>query len=454
MPKKVAEMGPAQVRNLRHGFVQEGSKSTKSKPGDPCVAYHRVGGVDGLALQCRPPRDGQEIGSRSWVLITMVGSRRREIGLGSFPDVSLAEARELARKEKADIRNGIDPVEKRRRERAELIEAQRKQITFKEIAEEYYEIEVATYGGKDPKRQKNRLKKSIKRSNEEIGDIQIGELDVQDVLRVLKNYWYTQTPTATRLRQTIAQIWRMAESRKLVSGKNPADWVDNLDGWLPSAKSIHKKKRKPAMRYQDIPDFMKLLQKRDTTPARALEFQILTAARPTEVQFAEWSEIDFEERVWTTPGTKIKNRDDDKPHAVPLTPRAIEILEMMPRTGQYVFQGYRGKEQFSENALNDTVKAIHAASIAEGGKGFIDPEYKKIACAHGMRRVFKNFSSSKTNFDDVVSELCLSHLDSDDTRSAYLSDQILDRRRALLTMYERYIYTGKLPKKRRASDYW
>ncbi|WP_368388892.1 Arm DNA-binding domain-containing protein [Marinobacter sp. SS8-8] len=91
-------MGPAQVRNLRHGVVKEGGK--KRIAGEPCVAYHRVGGVDGLALQCRPPTTGQEIGSRSWVLIATVGLRRREIGLGGYPDVSLGEARELARQKR------------------------------------------------------------------------------------------------------------------------------------------------------------------------------------------------------------------------------------------------------------------------------------------------------------------------------------------------------------------
>ncbi|PXX89076.1 hypothetical protein DIT71_15985 [Marinobacter vulgaris] len=397
MPKKVPEMGPAQVRNLRHGVVKEGGK--KRIAGELCVAYHRVGGVDGLALQCRPPTAGQEIGSRSWVLITTVGLRRREIGLGGYPDVSLGEARELARQKKEQIRNGIDPVEQNQERKAREIERQRKKITFGELAEEYYKIKEVTFRGKKPQRQRNRLRKAIDRCMVEIGDTQIGDLTVEDVVRVLSPLWTIKTPTATRIRQTIAQIWKMADSRNLVSGKNPADWNDNLDGWLAPAKRIHKTKHKPAMRHQELPDFMKLLLKRDTVFARALEFQILTVARPTEVQFAEWSEINFEEGVWTLPGDKVKNRDPNEAHTVPLVPRAIEILRSMPKSGRYVFPGYGENEQISENALNNTVKAIHRASLKSGGKGFVDPRYNLIACAHGMRSCFKNFSASKTEFD-------------------------------------------------------
>lgn len=451
MPKKAPEMGPAQVRNLRHGVVKESGK--KRKAGEPCVAYHRVGGVDGLALQCRPPTSGQEIGSRSWVLITTVGLRRREIGLGGYPDVSLGEARELARQEREAIRKGIDPVERRQEERARHIELKRKQITFGELAEEYYNIKIVTYRGKNPGRQRNRLRKAIDRCLVEIGDTQIDDLTVEAVLRILRPIWTTQTPTATRIRQTIAKIWKLADSRNLVSGTNPADWDDNLDGWLPAAKRIHRTKHKPAMRYQDLPDFMKLLTERDAIPARALEFQILTVARPTEVQFAEWSEINLEEGIWTLPGEKVKNRGPNEAHTVPLVPRAIDILRSMPHSGRYVFPGYRGKERISENALNNTVKAIHQSSLKSGGKGFVDPRYNLVACAHGMRSSFKNFAASKTDFDDVVSELCLSHMDSDETRAAYLSDQILDRRLMLLTAYARYAFTGKTPQKRQRTDY-
>lgn len=310
-----------------------------------------------------------------------------------------------------------------------------------------------TYRGKNPGRQRNRLRKAVDRCLVEIGDTQIDDLTVEAVLRILRPIWTTQTPTATRIRQTIAKIWKLADSRNLVSGTNPADWDDNLDGWLPAAKRIHRTKHKPAMRYQDLPNFMKLLKVRDTVPARALEFLVLTAARPTEVQFAEWSEINLEEGVWTIPGEKVKNRNPNEAHTVPLIPRAIEILKSMPQSERYVFPGYRGKDRISENALNNTVKAVHQASVNSGGKGFVDPRYNMVACAHGMRSSFKNFSASKTDFDDVVSELSLSHLDSDETRAAYLSDQVLDRRRALLSVYARYAYTGELPQKRQVIDF-
>jgi integrase len=453
MPKKIPELGPIQVRNLRHGVTKKGGG--KKKIGDPCATYHAVGGVAGLILQCRPPGDCSEIGSRSWILRTMIGGARREIGLGGYPDVSLAEAREAARKLKADIRStGVDPVAERKMQKAQLVAIQKKQITFKEIATDYFNIAIKEFEGKDPQDQINRLSAAIfNRCIPEIGGILISDLDTEHILQVLRPIWETKNPTAKRTRQTISRVWESARGRRLVTGDNPARWDGNLDAWLPAAKKIHKTKHRPAISYKELPDFIHFLLKRDTIPARALEFQILTVGRPGEIRDAEWSEIDLDELVWTIPGPKVKNRDDDQPHAVPLLPRAVEILRMMPKSGQYVFPGDRGAERVSENALNNTVKAIHKVAVKAGQSGFLDPQYRTIATAHGMRATFKNFSTAKTGFDDVVSELSLSHMDSDETRAAYFRDQILDRRRELLQVYGRYAYTGDLPRKEKYEYY-
>ena len=122
MAKKVPEMSATAVRNLRHGTVKgdprRAEESRKGAIGDPCVAYHTVGGVAGLLLQCRPPLDGDKIGTRSWILRITVGAKRRDIGLGGYPDVTLAQARERAREYRELVRQGIDPVIERQAARS------------------------------------------------------------------------------------------------------------------------------------------------------------------------------------------------------------------------------------------------------------------------------------------------------------------------------------------------
>ncbi|MEP1213683.1 MAG: tyrosine-type recombinase/integrase [Marinobacter sp.] len=171
-----------------------------------------------------------------------------------------------------------------------------------------------------------------------------------------------------------------------------------------------------------------------------MEFQKLTAGRPGEIRFAEWDEIDFKNRLWTIPGWKVKGRKDKKkPHKVPLTKRAIEILKSMPRNGAYVFPGYRGKPAMSENALNNAVKELHEIDIKNGGNGFLDPESGRIATAHGMRSAFKDWATEINHAEDYVSELALSHIDTSSTREAYKRDQLVQKRRKLMNAYEKYL---------------
>lgn len=453
MPIKVPELTDAAVRKLTHGTVKGNPKvktsQRKRAVGDPCTAYHAVGGVSGLLLQCRPPQNGHKQGSRSWILRTKVGDKRRDIGLGGYPDVSLKQAREIARDLKIKIRTeGYDPVAEKRAARSALIAEQAKAITFEEQAKRYVDRKSKEFKGRAPEKQRQRLEQGL---NDYvlpfIGKVLMADLDRSHVIKVLKPIWETKNPTASRIRLTIERIYGMAKAEGIVTGNNPAEWKDNLKESLPAPEGVHTEDHHPTIGYERLPRFVELLQKRDTFPARATEFLILTAARPGEVRFAEWKEIDLENRVWIVPGHKIKGRKDKRmDHRVPLCDRAMEILESLPRLSEYVFPGYRSKPHMSENALNLTVKAIHDDDIKKGGKGFTDASFNRTGTAHGMRSCFKDFATEETNFEDAVSELALSHLDTTGTKAAYQRKQLIDKRRRLMAVYERYAYTGKLPK--------
>jgi integrase len=442
MPRLAAELGALQVKRLSHGTVKKSKKGKKA--GAPCPTLHAVGGVSGLCLYCRPPTKPALVGARSWILRTVVGERRVDLGLGPYPEVSLAQARDKAREIKDKVRfEGHDPIAAKRAAKAQLIADKAKQRTFADVAQQYFEKKCLEFGGVNPEKQARRLEQHL---NDYclpfLGNILMADLETRHVVLALNTIWLEKTPTAERVRITINNICEMVQNDGVLRhGLNPGRWRGNLEYFLASPSAIHEEEHQPTVGYEALPRFWKLLHQRDTIPARALEFQTLTAARPGEVRFAEWVEIDFKEKIWTVPGWKVKGRKDKKKsHKVPLTKRAIEILKMMPRDGgAYVFPGYRGKETMSENALNLTVKEIHQADIKARGLGFVDVESGKVGTAHGMRSAFKDFSTEEVNVDDYVSELALSHLETSSARSAYKRGQLIPKRRKLMHSFEKYV---------------
>lgn len=458
MPKKTPELSAAQVKRLTHGTVKGDpkvdEKRRKRAIGEPCVAYHPVGGVPGLLLQCRPPRPDQKEGARSWILRVQVGAKRRDIGLGGYPAVTLAEAREAAREVRKQISQGVDPVAERKAARSALIAAQGQQLTFSHYADIYARKKAAEFGGRNPAKQRQKLDGHLGYILPKLGKMLMQDITRAHVVDVLMQpdektgepIWHCKHETASRVRLHMERIYGIAKAEGIVNANNPAAWKDNLDQTLAQPDKVNRTEHRPTIGYERLPRFIELLLKRDTFASRAVEFQILTAARPGEVQYAEWSEIDLDAKVWTVPGHKIKNRKDHtKHHMVPLCDRAVEILKGIPRLGDYVFPGGAGKPFLSENALNQTVKAIHKIDVDAGGKGFIDSNFNKVATAHGMRSCFKDFATEETHFEEVVSELALSHLDTSGTKAAYKRKQLIDKRRDLMRIYERYAYTGKLP---------
>ena len=442
MPKIAQELGALQVKRLTHGTVKKAGKG--KKVGDPIPALHAVGGVKGLCLHCRPPKGPEAIGARSWILRIMVGDKRTDLGLGSYPEVPLAMAREKARELRYRVQfEGYDPIAGKRAAKSALIAERAQQRTFGDVAQQYFEKKCLEFSGKNPEKQRRRLEQHLEDyCLPELGNILMSDLEPRHVVQALNPIWMEKTPTAERVRITIYNVCEMVRHDGILrNGLNPAHWRGNLENFLASPAAIHDEEHQPTVGYEGLPRFWMRLQKRDAIPARALEFQILTVARPGEVRFAEWSEIDFKERVWTVPGWKLKGRrDKKKDHKVPLTDRAIEILKMMPRdNGAYIFPGYRGKETMSENALNLTVKEIHQADIKAGGNGFLDPETGKVATAHGMRAAFKDWATEVGNVEDYVSELALSYIDTSSTRAAYKRGQLIPKRRKLMKAFEKYL---------------
>ena len=411
MPKVAKELSAAEVRRI-------------DRPG-----FHPVGGVPGLLLQVSLG------GGRSWVLRVMVGQRRRGFGLGSFPAVSLGDARNKARELREKLAQGIDPVAERQAARAAHIAAQVKRLTFREAAEQYHATKEKEF--RNAKHRKDWIGSLKRYAFIHIGEVPVGDVELPHVLKALEPIWETKTETATRVRQRIEGVLAWAAVRGYRSGDNPARWQGNLDAVLAKPAKVGKGKRHfPALPWQRVPEFLQDLRTREGMGARALEFAILTAARSGEIRGATWDEIDLSAKVWTIPAERMKA---GKPHRIPLSPAAVTLLESLPRMqGQpLVFPAVRGGK-ISDVTILATVKRMNATKEKEGGEQYTDPADGRPVVPHGFRSAFKDWARNRSSYPDEVSELALAHVNSDATRAAYARDELLPQRTKLMTAWADY----------------
>jgi integrase len=393
MPKKGIELSAIQVKRL-------------DKPG-----MHAVGGVAGLLLQV------SKSGARSWILRATVGSRRRDIGLGGFPDVTLAQAREKARVTRGKIDQGFDPIEERKAAKVALRASQAKRLSFAEAARRKHEAIAPEF--RNARSRANWLSSLELYAVPVIGDMEVADVEMSHVLSVIEPIWRDKTHTANRVRQRMEAVFDWAIARKYRESANPAAWKGNLAEVLPKPTKISTVKHHRALPWQEIPGFMRRLRKRTGMSARALEFAILTAARSGEVRFATWNEIDLDAALWVVPGQRTKN---GKAHRVPLSKEVVALLRTLPRF---------------EN--EDTVfTASRGGSLSDMSLSSLTRKMDVDAVPHGFRSSFKDWARNCTDASDEVSELALAHVNSDSTRAAYARDELLEQRSIMMEQWARF----------------
>ena len=398
MPKKAKDLSALEVSRL-------------TAPG-----HHAVGGVAGLYLYVL------DTGARSWVLRTMVGEKRRHMGLGGYPDVPLAQAREKARAAKAEVSQGTDPIAQRVALASQLKAQQATQKTFEEAAKAYMEAHEKAW--KNPKHRAqwgSTLKTYV---YPHIGSLLVKDIDQEHILKVLEPIWATKTETATRLRGRIESVLDWATTRKYRSGENPARWKGHLDNLLPAPSDIQKVESHRAVDYNDMAQFMADLRVREGLAARALEFAILCASRSGEVRGALWSEINREKAIWTIPAERMKA---GKEHRVPLSTPAVKLLEALPRSdsSDLVFAGADDKP-LSDMALTAVMRRMEVDAVP-----------------HGFRSTFRDWVGDCTNHPRDVAEFALAHKLSDKVEASYRRSDALEKRRQM--MEEWADFCAKLP---------
>lgn len=358
-----------------------------------------------------------EAGAKTWIYRFMLNGRRRDMGLGAAHTVTLAEAREEARRCRQLARDGVDPIDNRKAARLSALAKTATTMTFKQCAEGY--IRAYEAGWRNTKHAAQWTSTLEHYAYPVMGELSVATVDTGLVMRVLEPIWSTKTETASRVRGRIEAILDWAIVRKYRDGENPARWKGHLDHLLPARAKVQKAGHHAALPYDRMVDFMKTLGDVDGVAARALEFAILTAARTGEVLGVTWAEIDLEKRLWVIPPERMKA---GREHRVPLSKAALAVLQGQSGREGPVFRGGKANKPLSNMALLMTLRRMKRTDLT----------------AHGFRSTFRDWVAECTDFPHEVAEMALAHAVGDKVEAAYRRGDLFEKRRKLMDEWAKY----------------
>ena len=379
-----------------HKALAARTVSTTSEPG-------RYADGGGLYLLVAPG------GSKSWMLRTVVKGRRCDLGLGSVELVSLADAREDARRLRRIARAGGDPLAERRQERRAV-------PTFEAAATDVHAAHAASF--KNEKHRKQWLS-SLGGVFSAFGSKRVDAITSADILAALGPQWLKRPETSRRVLQRVRVVFEWCKAQGYCVGDNPTQGVTKVLPKQRAAKGHHA-----ALPYQALPAFLHALKEADSGEVvkLAFEFTILCAARTAETLKATWAEIDLEAKTWTIPGNRMKAGSE---HRVPLSPRCVKILERakaLSDSGPYVFPGRSPKKPLSNMVFLMALRRMKRADLT----------------THGFRSTFRDWAAERTNVPRAVCESALAHTLRDKTEAAYNRTDLFDRRRDLMASWSRF----------------
>jgi len=392
-------------------------RARKIGPGDKPVAD---GTIRGLRLE-----PGSAKGQGKWILrfVSPVTGRRRDMGLGAYPAVGVADVRARGTAARQSIASGKDPIEEREADRAARA-ATAGGMTFEQAVRQVHEGLKA--GWKNPKHRDQWINTLRDYAIPKIGKRRVAELVAADFAEVLRPIWLAKSETASRVRQRCHRVMKWCWAQALVKG-NPVDVVDHLLPQRPGKREqvVHQ----PSMPWRDIPAFVKgVLHVGTSNVTQALlEFVILTAARSGEARAMTWDEVDLKAKVWSIPANRMKTKVI---HRVPLSKRAVEILtaQRVPHPhSDLVFPSPRG------SVLSDMVLTTYLRDrkVQSSEKG-------RVATAHGFRSSFRDWASESGYARDLA-ERALSHTISNQAEAAYHRTDLLEQRRAMMDAWAQQV---------------
>ena len=363
-----------------------------TKPG-----YHPDG--RGLYLQVAAS------GSKSWIFRFTLNKKAHEMGLGSYPDVTLAKARTLATEKRLMTADGVNPIKERNKGVA-VIQRQR---TFAECAAEYYALH--RDGWKNAKHASQWMNTLVTYAYPVFGDASVSDVTKFDILTVLDPIWASKQATASRVKQRIHAVLDWAAAKDYRTGHDAGMW-DQIGRSLPKVKDTTT--HFASCPYSEIATTLRMVKGSgcDGNVKLALEFIVLTAARTGEVRLAQWSEIDFTDMKRVIPGSRMKS---GKEHRVPLSPRALDILTAQRNNGSdLIFPNPKGKP-YSDMTFTVALRRL-----------------KYQFTVHGFRSTFRDWAAEQTSYPHAVCEAALAHATKDKTEAAYFRSDLFDKRRELM----------------------
>lgn len=373
----------------------------KAEPG-------RYADGDGLYLNIAPGK------SKSWVFLWMKNGKRREMGLGSYPTISLVAARQRAEDCRRLVAEGLDPIAERKKTAP---------VSFGEAADKFVASMASSF-----RNEKHRDQWKMTLGDAYCADLRklpISTVDTEAVLQVLTPIWQSKAETASRIRGRIERVLDFATVKGWREGENPARWRGHLKNALPARQKLTRGHH-AAMPYVEVPAYIQRLQTAEATAARALEFLILTASRSGEVLGAKWAEFDLDKAVWTVPAERMKA---GKEHRVPLSPRAVAIIkdQREAKLNDFVFPGEKKDSPLSNMAFAMLMRRMKVDQFT----------------THGFRSAFRDWAGDETSFPREVAEAALAHRVGDETEQAYRRSDALERRRKLMKAWSDFCGNSK-----------
>ena len=359
-------------------------------------------------------------GTRTWTFrYKMAGSSGREMSLGSEADVTLAEARDLARNARRELDTGRDPIEAREQARRE---AAGSGMTFRDVATLYVASHEDAWRNAKHRAQWTSTLKTYAAPT--LGKMPVGKVTVGHVMRVLEPMWKAKPETASRLRGRIEAVLDYATARGWRQGENPARWKGHLSNLLPKRTKIAAVRHHAALPWGECPAFMQALAGQNGAAALALRFTILTAARTSEVTGATWAEVDLQAKLWTVPGVRMKAGVE---HRVPLSLAALAVLAALripdAKPSDYVFPGGKPGGGLSNMAMTALLRRMKRSDLT----------------VHGFRSTFRDWAAETNPAPREVAETALAHTLRDKVEAAYRRSDLLERRAKLMADWAAFL---------------
>lgn len=363
-------------------------------------------------------------GSKSWIYRYQVNGRRRDLGLGGYPAVSLAKARSRRDDARQQVRQGIDPLEARdlaraERERARQLESEqqhRNSMTFRRLGEEFIDLNEAGWGNRKHAQQWRSTLTTY--AYPVLGDLPVAGVTTEHVLLVISPIWTEKTETAKRVQGRIERVLDYATTKGFRDGENPARWRGHLDNVLPKPGKVHRVEHQRALPYDDAPALASDLRGVETAAGRALLLTLLCATRTSETLEATWSEVDLDRKEWRIPASRMKA---GKEHRIPLCDAAVAVLKaqstQQDESGDWVFPGQKRGKCLSNMAMTNVLKRT----------GWLER-----TSVHGLRSTFRDWVGEKTRYRERMAEVALAHQLTDKVQAAYFRADLMEQRREMM----------------------